>query len=116
MADKALGIRKILATNIKRFREMEGITQEILAEKTNVSTPMICDIENCRTWISDKTLARLSIALKIETFRLFIPDEICDEDTSKLLAKEITQEFLKAQKTFNNEVDKILTKRGLHKK
>ena len=113
MADKALVIRKILATNIKRFREMEGLTQENLAEKAEISTPMVCDIEGCRTWISDKTLARLSTALKIETYRLFIPDEISD-DESKLLAKEITQEFRIIQKTFNNDVEKLLKKRGLN--
>ena len=114
MANKALIIRKILATNIKRFREMEGITQENLAEKTGISTAMMCDIEGCRTWISDKTLASLSTALKIETYRLFIPDNISGDDTSRLLAKEITQEFLKIQKTYNNEIEKILKKRGFH--
>ena len=113
MADKALAIRKIVSTNIKRFREMEGLTQENLAEKVGISTPMICDIEGCRTWISDKTLARLSTALKIETYRLFIPNEISGDDASKLLAKEITQEFLKVQKTYNNDIEKILKKRGL---
>jgi transcriptional regulator with XRE-family HTH domain len=114
MADKALAIRKTVATNIKRFREMEGITQENLAEKAGISTPMMCDIEGCRTWISDKTLARLSTALKIETYRLFIPDEISGDDASKLLAKEITQEFLRVQKSYNNDIEKILKKRGLH--
>jgi len=113
MADKALAIRKVLATNIKRFREMEGMTQENLAEKTGISTPMVCDIEGCRTWISDKTLAKLSAALKIETFRLFISEEISEDDEAKILAKEITQEFLRAQKNYNNDVEKILKKRGL---
>jgi len=114
MADKALVIRKILAGNIKRFREMEGITQEILAERAGISTPMICDIEGCRTWISDKTLASLSTALRIETYRLFIPDEISDDNTSKLLAKEIAQELQKVQKTYNNDIEKIFKKRGLN--
>jgi len=114
MAEKALAIRKTLANNIKRFREMENMTQENLAEKAGISTPMMCDIEGCRTWISDKTLARLSTALKIETYRLFIPDEISEDDKSKLLAKEFTQEFLKVQKTYNNDIEKILKKRGLH--
>ena len=114
MADRALVIRKILASNIKRFREMEGITQENLAEKAGISTPMVCDIEGCRTWISDKTLASLSAALKIETYRLFIPDEIGEDNASKLLAKEVTQEFLKVQKNYNNDIEKILKKRGLH--
>ncbi|MCL2213909.1 MAG: helix-turn-helix domain-containing protein [Treponema sp.] len=113
MADKAQVIRRNLATNIKRFREMEGITQESLAEKAGISTAMICDIEGCRTWISDKTLASLSMALKIDAYRLFIPDDISD-DASKLLAKEITQEFLKIQKIYNNDIEKILKKRGLH--
>jgi len=113
MADIALKIRKILATNIKRFREVEGITQENLAEKTGISTAMMCDIEGCRTWISDKTLASLSTALKIDTYRLFIPDEIKGDDASKLLAKEITQEFMKIQNTYNNNIENILKKRGL---
>ena len=113
MVDKALAIRKILATNIKRFREKERITQENLAEKAGISTPMMCDIEGCRTWISDKTLAKLSTALKIETYRLFIPDKISGDDASKLLAKEITQEFLSLQKTYNNDVENILKKRDL---
>jgi len=113
MADKALIIRRILATNIKRFREIEGITQEILAEKTGISTAMMCDIEGCRTWISDKTLASLSTALNIDTYRLFIPNEINDDDASKLLAKEITQDFLEIQKNYNNDIENILKKRGL---
>ena len=114
MSDKALAIRRVLATNIKRFREMESITQEILAEKAGISTPMVCDIEGCRTWISDKTLTSLSTALKIETYRLFVPDEIGEDDASKLIAKEITQELLKVQKDYNNDIEKILKKRGLH--
>ena len=113
MVEKAHTIRKFLATNIKRFREMEGMTQENLAEKAGISTPMMCDIEGCRTWISDKTLASLSTALKVETYRLFIPDEIDGDDASKLLAKEITQEFLSIQQTYNNNIENILKKRGL---
>jgi len=114
MADKALAIRKNLAINIKRFREIEGMTQENLAEKAGISTPMMCDIEGCRTWISDKTLARLSAALKIETYRLFIPDEINEDDASKLPVKEIAQEISRIQKTYNINIDKILKKLGLH--
>ena len=113
MADRALVIRKTLATNIKRFREMEGITQENLAEKAGISTPMMCDIEGCRTWISDKTLASLSTALKIETYRLFIPDEIKGDDASKILAKEIAQEIKNVQNTYNKDIENILKKRGL---
>jgi len=87
--------------------------QENLAEKAGISTPMMCDIEGCRTWISDKTLASLSTALKVETYRLFIPDELSENDASKLLAKEITQEFLRVQKIYNNDINKILKKRNL---
>jgi len=112
MAEKALVIRKTLAANIKRFREAEGLTQETLAEKTGISAPMMCDIEGCRTWISDKTLASLSTALKVETYRLFIPDKINNDDAT-LLAREITQEFLNVQQVYNNDIENILKKRGL---
>jgi hypothetical protein len=38
-----------------------------------VSTQTINDIECCRSWVSDKTMARLAEALGVEVFQLFVP-------------------------------------------
>jgi transcriptional regulator with XRE-family HTH domain len=115
MADKALAIRKILAGNIKRFREMEGITQENLAEKAGISTPMMCDIEGCRTWISDKTLVNLAAALKIETYRLFTPLALSDNDLGKAALTDFAQDLQKIRKDFNTKFEIALKSRDLNK-
>jgi len=71
--DENVNLRKILAQNIKNLRKIMNLSQEKLAEKANISLAMLRDIETCRTWISDKTLVKLAISLKTETFRLFLP-------------------------------------------
>jgi len=65
--------RKLLAANIKARRNELGLTQEKLAELVAVSYQMIHDIEGCRTWVSDKTLQNLSVALKMDMYELLYP-------------------------------------------
>jgi len=68
-------VRKILAQNIKKRRKELGITQAKLAEYADISEPYMNDIERCQTWISDKTLAKLSQALNLDLHKLFMQDE-----------------------------------------
>jgi len=112
MADKSSEIRKILSTNIKKQREKMGITQECLAEKAEISAAMMNDIEGCRTWISDKTLKKLSSALEIDTFRLFIPDSTTSEAIPAEVVMELSLELHELLKNYNNNVEKTLKKRG----
>ena len=66
-------LRKTLSLNIKRRRKILDISQEKLAEITELSAQTINDIEGCRMWVSDKTIAKLCHALKIEAYQLLIP-------------------------------------------
>jgi len=66
-------VRELLAANIKAKRNELGFTQEKLAELVNVSYQMIHDIEGCRTWVSDRTLQNLSIALEVDIYELLCP-------------------------------------------
>jgi transcriptional regulator with XRE-family HTH domain len=52
---------------------LEGISQEKLAERTNLSEQLIKDIEGCRSWVSDKSVVKLAIALKVEVYQLLYP-------------------------------------------
>ncbi|GAB6391785.1 MAG: helix-turn-helix domain-containing protein [Treponematales bacterium] len=65
--------RAFLSANIKVRRKKLRLTQEKLAEKVNVSYQMIHDIEGGRTWVSDKTLERLSEALEMDIYELLFP-------------------------------------------
>ena len=58
-----LSLRKILSQNIRIFRKNLHLTQERLAENADISLPYLSDIEHCKTWVSDKTLLKLSKAL-----------------------------------------------------
>ena len=59
--------------NIKIQRKILGLTQEKLAEITNLSFQTINDIEGCRMWVSDKTILKLAKALHIDIYQLFTP-------------------------------------------
>jgi transcriptional regulator with XRE-family HTH domain len=66
-------VRKRLSANVKSGRERLGYTQEKFAEIAGLSTQTISDIEGCRTWVSDKTLFKLSEVLKIDISQLLAP-------------------------------------------
>jgi len=68
--------RELLAANIKTKRSELGFTQEKLAELVAVSYQMIHDIEGCRTWVSDKTLQSLSVALEVDMYELLCPPAV----------------------------------------
>jgi transcriptional regulator with XRE-family HTH domain len=62
-----------LSSNIRGNRKQLGISQERLAELVEVSTQTINDVECCRSWVSDKTMAKIAEALNVEIFQLFLP-------------------------------------------
>ena len=56
-------LRQNLSANIKMYRKRLSLTQEKLAEMSELSSQTINDIEGCRTWVSDKSLVKLSEVL-----------------------------------------------------
>ena len=120
MGDKSLTLqlkllRKTLSANIKRYREHLGLTQEKLAETAGISANMVNDIEGCRTWISDNTLVKLATALKIDNYRLFLPQSITETDIEKTALQDLATDLQKIRKDFNVEFDNTLKERGLKK-
>ena len=85
MKEKATELRKVLSLNIKKHRGKLGLSQEKLAENAKISSMMIKDIEGCRTWVSDKTLASLADALKTDIYRLLMPDTVFEEEIFKTM-------------------------------
>jgi transcriptional regulator with XRE-family HTH domain len=71
-------LRKVLSSNIKKYRAVEGISQEKLAERTGLSDQLIKDIEGFRSWVSDKTIIKLARALKVEAYQLLYPQTEAD--------------------------------------
>jgi transcriptional regulator with XRE-family HTH domain len=71
MPKKKLGIREILALNLKENRQKCGFTQEKLAERAGISANYLSMIEVSKKFPTPEMLDRLANALKIETFQLF---------------------------------------------
>lgn len=67
-------IRTIIANNIRKYRKLNKLTQEVLAERADVSNTYIANIECGQTWLSDKTLEKIAAALQIEIYLLFVPE------------------------------------------
>jgi len=64
-------IRKVLAANIKSFRNEMGLTQSKLAERANTSTRHIAMIEVCKNFPSPEMIERIAGALQKDTIDLF---------------------------------------------
>ena len=80
-------LRDLLSKNIKRFRQRKGWSQAKLAEKMEISTNYLSDIETKRGWVSPFSLVKLANALEIEVFELLKPQEITPSDVKKTINK-----------------------------
>ena len=60
-----------MSTNIKKRREFLGISQAALAEKVEVSTDYISQIERKKKFPSPEILERIAKALEFDTPELF---------------------------------------------
>jgi transcriptional regulator with XRE-family HTH domain len=69
--DESRDIRLLLSRNIKTARGVLRLSQARLAEYAGISLPHLIDIEHCKTWVSDKTLKKIALALNMEVFQLF---------------------------------------------
>jgi transcriptional regulator with XRE-family HTH domain len=69
-------IRKLLATNLKKYRKLNGFTQEKLAEEAHAAASYIGMVETGRKFPSAEMLARLAAALHIDTPDLFSTQDI----------------------------------------
>ncbi len=96
-------LREILSTNIKLKRKELSFTQEKLAELSELSAQTINDIEGCRTWVSDKTLIKISEVLQTSPAELLIPQNI----ESNLSIKNINNIKSELKKEITSKIDDI---------
>ena len=87
-------IHKLISNNIKRLRSLQNISQLTLANSVGLTHNFINDIENCKKGISTNTLAKLSAALGVEPYQLFLPDNMSNNEVMVYL-KDINNSFYK---------------------
>jgi len=79
-------VRSLVSRNMKRLRSMQSMSQLSLARSAGLTHNFINDIENCKKGISDKTLAKLSVAFDVEPHQLFLPDCMSNDKMQVFLA------------------------------
>ena len=67
-----MDIVKIFALNVKKYRKEKNMSQEELAEKSNLHRTYISAIECYRRSISLENIQRIADALGVQTFKLFL--------------------------------------------
>ena len=72
--DESGDLRKILSLNIKQARNTLHITQAKLAERAGISVYHIIEIEQCKTSVSDKTLAHIAQVFGKDAYELLLPN------------------------------------------
>jgi transcriptional regulator with XRE-family HTH domain len=78
----------IFARNLKTLRVARGLTQEGLAQLTDLSWGSIARMEGGKQWFGLKTLGSLAKALEVEESALFFdPDLVPNKDLINLIPK-----------------------------
>jgi len=97
MPKEKLGIRDILALNLKLNRQKCGLTQEKLAEKAGISANYLSMVEISKKFPTPEMLDRLAAALDIDTIRLFDASAAPEESALLHLEKSIIDNINKQQ-------------------
>lgn len=82
-------LRQNLSANIKMYRKRLSLTQEKLAEMSELSSQTINDIEGCRTWVSDKSLVKISEVLCTTPSALLLSKDFSETADSPLAESDL---------------------------
>lgn len=67
-----MDIVKVFGSNVKRYRQQTGLSQEAFAEKCGMHRTYISAIECFRRSISLENIQRIADALGVEPYKLFL--------------------------------------------
>jgi len=86
-------LKRILSAKIKYYRSLKGWSQVKLAERIDISTNFLADIETGKSWVSSSTLVKLANCLGIEVHELFRPGNEMPADEIKEAVKSLMADF-----------------------
>lgn len=103
-------LRAVFAENIKKFRNKRGWNQLLLAEKLEISSNFLSEIETGKGWVSPLTLVKLAKVLEINVFELFIPQDMLSStlnDQSHENMKRFAKDLTLALEVSTSEVNSV---------
>jgi transcriptional regulator with XRE-family HTH domain len=111
-------IREVLATNLKKYRQIRGWSQAKLAEKVGTSTQYIGTLEIKGKFPSSEMVHKLAAALRIDLTQLFSkeidPETIkmnsqkaVIEDIGEAVNQLVTDFFAEKVRELDDEISKV---------
>ena len=70
-----MDIVKVFGKNVRKYRILQGVSQEKFAEMCGLHRTYISDIERFQRSISLHNIQKIADALNIETYKLFIEEK-----------------------------------------
>lgn len=70
-----MDIKEIFSKNLKKYRNLLGLSQEAFAEKSKLHRTYISAVESKRRSISLDNIQKIANALEIDTYKLFIDED-----------------------------------------
>ena len=97
-------LRELLAQNIKKYRKIRGLSQELLAEKAGTSTTHIGMIEIGKKFPSPKMLEQIALALGIDTPELFTTGNVIFMPGHDKSIERLYQDIMVDFEDFRNKI------------
>lgn len=94
-------IKKRFGSNVRRYRNALGLTQELFSEQAEMAKSMLASIETGAKFPSAKSLTRICNILNVDVYHLFLPQDIAERSDLKTfddigeLRKKVTTDVLK---------------------
>jgi transcriptional regulator with XRE-family HTH domain len=107
-----LDIKVLFGNNLRRYRKKAGLSQEILAEKLDISTQHISNIETGRKFVSAGLLQEIIGILQVPPSLLFydpeirITDETYLEAIDAIIRKELESSLVKIKHEIYKHIDR----------
>lgn len=98
-------IVRICASNIKRIRTKQNITQAFLAERIGITEKYVSDIETGRKPCSLDTLVSIANVLEVEPYELMLPENKgvnYDSHRTQILMEQLKGDFSRMVDTIGN--------------
>jgi len=107
-------IKTLFSKNLRRLRNIAGMSQLSLAIEANLTHNFINDIENGKKWVSAETIEKLATALKVEPYQFFISElkwNEQDEEIFSIFLDDFSHSVERMIKEFHNRY-KLIEPKG----
>ena len=105
---ESIEIKSIFTSNIKKYRNLNGMTQMQLAEAADISVGFLCDLESGKKWGTLETMAKLAKALHIKPYQLLMPED--EKDQIVNIHEDLSELSQNLKHTIDSQIETLIKK------